>query len=74
MTASYTEIYAVKGDALPMEDQQPQQTSSDKEAKKMQKLNTTHAGENDTEFADELTSKDIKSAFKNPITGEERLY
>lgn len=55
-------------------DQQPKQQTSDKEAKKMQKLNTTHTGENDTEFADELTSNDIKSAFKNPITGEERLY
>lgn len=54
-------------------DQQPKETS-DKEAKKIQKSNTTHNGEIDTEFADELTSRDIKSAFKNPITGEERLY
>lgn len=28
----------------------------------------------DTEFADELTQSDIQSAFKNPVTGEERLY
>ncbi|MBB3131184.1 hypothetical protein FHS19_005904 [Paenibacillus rhizosphaerae] len=28
----------------------------------------------DTEFAGELSRSDIKSAFKNPITGEERLY
>lgn len=28
----------------------------------------------DTEFAGELTKSDIQSAFKNPITGEERLY
>lgn len=28
----------------------------------------------DAEFADELTQSDIQSAFKNPVTGEERLY
>ncbi|WP_186320333.1 hypothetical protein [Paenibacillus sp. Y412MC10] len=28
----------------------------------------------DTEFAGELSHSDIKSAFKNPVTGEERLY
>lgn len=28
----------------------------------------------DTEFAGELSRSDIKSAFKNPVTGEERLY
>ncbi|WP_410769411.1 hypothetical protein [Fontibacillus sp. BL9] len=36
--------------------------------------NTIRTGKSDSEFADELTSSDIKSAFKNPITGEERLY
>ncbi|WP_179281220.1 hypothetical protein [Paenibacillus sp. XY044] len=28
----------------------------------------------DTEFAGELSSSDVRSAFKNPVTGEERLY
>lgn len=28
----------------------------------------------DTEFAEELTESDIRSAFQNPVTGEERLY
>lgn len=28
----------------------------------------------DTEFAGELTKSDIRSAFQNPVTGEERLY
>ena len=28
----------------------------------------------DTEFAGEPSRSDIKSAFKNPVTGEERLY
>lgn len=32
------------------------------------------SGKNEPEFADELTSSDIESAFKNPITGEERMY
>ncbi|MGN7356686.1 hypothetical protein ACTHPF_04925 [Paenibacillus sp. SAF-054] len=30
--------------------------------------------EKDTELAEELGSSDVRSAFKNPITGEERLY
>ncbi|MEC0240188.1 hypothetical protein P4H66_10045 [Paenibacillus dokdonensis] len=28
----------------------------------------------DTELAEELGSNDFRSAFKNPVTGEERLY
>lgn len=28
----------------------------------------------ETEFADELSTSDIESAFKNPVTGEERMY
>ncbi|MNP33771.1 hypothetical protein D3C76_1270320 [compost metagenome] len=28
----------------------------------------------ETEFADELTDSDVESAFKNPVTGEERMY
>ncbi len=72
MTASYTEKYKLIKEMRSM-DQQPKQTS-DKEAKKKQKSNTPRPGASDSEFAEELTSKDIKSAFKNPITGEERLY
>ncbi|GIP26558.1 hypothetical protein J23TS9_16880 [Paenibacillus sp. J23TS9] len=28
----------------------------------------------DTELAEELGSNEFRSAFKNPVTGEERLY
>ncbi|MEK5446021.1 hypothetical protein [Paenibacillus sp. FSL R7-0331] len=31
-------------------------------------------GKREPEFAEELTSSDIESAFKNPVTGEERMY
>ncbi|WP_156123820.1 hypothetical protein [Paenibacillus sp. FSL R7-0273] len=31
-------------------------------------------GKRETEFADELTNSDVESAFKNPVTGEERMY
>ncbi len=58
---------------LPM-DTQPKKTT-DSEARTNKKLNSTIRTEkNDSEFAEELTRGDIKSAFKNPITGEERLY
>ncbi|WP_157091351.1 hypothetical protein [Paenibacillus antarcticus] len=55
-------------------DTQPKKTT-DSEARTNKKLNSTIRTEkNDSEFAEELTRGDIKSAFKNPITGEERLY
>lgn len=55
-------------------DKEPKQTT-DNDVKKNKKLNNTiHVDKNESEFADELTSSDINSAFKNPITGEERLY
>lgn len=55
-------------------DKQPKQTTEN-ETKKTKKLkNTTHVGKNESEFAEELTTSDIKSAFQNPVTGEERLY
>ncbi|MED5016590.1 hypothetical protein P9847_04635 [Paenibacillus chibensis] len=35
----------------------------------------TGSKEKDTEFGEELgSSEEFRSAFKNPITGEERLY
>ncbi|MEC0372304.1 hypothetical protein [Paenibacillus chibensis] len=35
----------------------------------------TASKEKDTEFGEELgSSEEFRSAFKNPITGEERLY
>lgn len=35
----------------------------------------TVSKEKDTEFGEELgSSEEFRSAFKNPITGEERLY
>lgn len=35
----------------------------------------TASQEKDTEFGEELgSSEEFRSAFKNPITGEERLY
>ncbi|MGG6310306.1 hypothetical protein [Paenibacillus macerans] len=46
-------------------EEKPAQTPKSKHAVKRAK---------DTEFADELTKSDIQSAFKNPVTGEERLY
>ncbi|MNN31887.1 hypothetical protein D3C81_1455930 [compost metagenome] len=53
---------------------QPKQTIEN-EAKATKKLNnSTHAGKNESEFAEELTKSEYKSAFQNPITGEERLY
>ncbi|RCX21464.1 hypothetical protein DFP94_102217 [Fontibacillus phaseoli] len=55
-------------------DKQSKQTT-DPAPKTNEKLNSTpHTGKMDAEFAEELTSSDIKSAFKNPVTGEERLY
>lgn len=55
-------------------DKQPKETT-DNEVKTSKKLDsTTRAGKNESEFAEEFTSSDIDSAFKNPITGEERLY
>ncbi|MNJ81052.1 hypothetical protein D3C77_796810 [compost metagenome] len=55
-------------------DKQPKQTTEN-EAKTTKKMNNmTTAGKNESEFAEELTKSDIKSAFQNPVTGEERLY
>lgn len=55
-------------------DKQPKRTTEN-EAKTTKKLNdTTSDGKNEPEFAEELTKSDIKSAFQNPVTGEERLY
>lgn len=51
-----------------------QKTSSEKEAKPKKPTNLPGPGKNETEFADEFTTSDIDSAFKNPVTGEERLY
>ncbi|MBS5914759.1 MAG: hypothetical protein KID09_29795 [Paenibacillus macerans] len=32
------------------------------------------SGDSDTEFAEDFSAHDYRSAFKNPKTGEERLY
>lgn len=53
-------------------DKQPKQTTDHKKTKRVD--STYPAGKSETEFAEELTSSDIESAFKNPVTGEERMY
>lgn len=55
-------------------DKQSKQTT-DPKARPVKKVNPAFSsGKNEPEFADELTRSDIESAFKNPITGEERMY
>lgn len=52
-----------------------QNSPSEKEAKsKLPADLPSQRKKEETEFADELTSSDIKQAFQNPVTGEERLY
>lgn len=54
---------------------QSKQSTSDPKVTSVKKENPAiRSGNNETEFADELTSSDIESAFKNPVTGEERMY
>ncbi|WP_249898745.1 hypothetical protein [Paenibacillus sp. PK3_47] len=53
-------------------DKQPKQAADKKTVKKVE--TTYPSGKIESEFAEELTSSDIESAFKNPVTGEERMY
>ncbi|MWV42729.1 hypothetical protein GRF59_03730 [Paenibacillus sp. HJL G12] len=47
----------------------------EKDRNQTAKTNTVKSSEEkDTELAEELSSGDFRSAFKNPVTGEERLY
>ncbi|WP_310828670.1 hypothetical protein [Paenibacillus pedocola] len=55
-------------------DKQSKQTTDPKATPVKKVTPTISSGKNEPEFADELTSSDIESAFKNPITGEERMY
>ncbi|MEF2965832.1 hypothetical protein V3851_08325 [Paenibacillus sp. M1] len=58
-------------------DEQPKKTTdteTTKPDKKLNRNNPLEAGKNDSEFAEEFNGSDIDSAFKNPVTGEERMY
>ncbi|MCM3699395.1 hypothetical protein [Paenibacillus macerans] len=55
-----------------MEHKPNQQANAEDQTTKINK--SRESGENDTEFAEDFSAHDYRSAFKNPKTGEERLY
>jgi hypothetical protein len=58
-----------------MAKQPKQQSTTDPKVTSVKKENpAVRSGKIEPEFGEELTSSDIESAFKNPITGEERMY